>query len=123
MILNAVLRQIGEDFMKKKFSRFLYFTCKPLGEGGKRATGCDEHIALARRAAADGIVLLKNENEALPLASGERIALFGNGTIDYVKSGAGSGNVHSAYFSTVYDGFKAKEKEGKVKIYEPLCEY
>ena len=109
--------------MKKKFSRFLYFTCKPLGEGGKRATGCDEHIALARRAAADGIVLLKNENEALPLSSGERIALFGNGTIDYVKSGAGSGNVHSAYFSTVYDGFKAKEKEGKVKIYEPLCEY
>ena len=109
--------------MKKKFSRFLYFTCKPLGEGGKRATGCDEHIALAHRAAADGIVLLKNENEALPLNKGEKIALFGNGTIDYVKSGAGSGNVHSAYFTNVYEGFKQKEKEGKVKIFEPLCEY
>ena len=40
------------------------------------------------------MVLVKNENDTLPLAKGTKVALFGKGTIDYVKGGGGSGRVY-----------------------------
>ena len=49
--------------------------------------------ALVRRVAAEGCVLLRNENKALPLQSGARIALFGRAQSAYYKSGTGSGGM------------------------------
>ena len=68
-----------------KWQRSLYQPVLPLGKDGKRVTGSAEHIALSRKAAGEGMVLVKNENETLPLAKGTKVALFGKGTIDYVK--------------------------------------
>ena len=65
----------------------------PLGKDGRRVTAGPEHIALSRRAAREGMVLLKNEGGALPLKEGCRVALVGKATIDYVKGGGGSGDV------------------------------
>ena len=62
-----------------------------LGENGTRVTASKEHIALSKRAAKEGMVLLKNEQGVLPLERGTRVALFGKGTFDYVKGGGGSG--------------------------------
>ena len=50
-----------------------------------------EHKALARQAAAEGIVLLKNDN-VLPLAA-RKVALYGPGSRMTVKGGSGSGDV------------------------------
>ena len=47
--------------------------------------------ALAARVAAEGCVLLENENRTLPLAKGGKIALFGRALYNYYKSGTGSG--------------------------------
>ncbi|MBQ3879754.1 MAG: glycoside hydrolase family 3 C-terminal domain-containing protein, partial [Oscillospiraceae bacterium] len=49
--------------------------------------------ALVRRVAAEGCVLLRNENKALPLQSGAHIALFGRAQSAYYKSGTGSGGM------------------------------
>ena len=68
-----------------KWRRFNYFPVLPLGKDGRRVTGSPEHIALSRRAAADGMVLLKNENSLLPLHRGARVALFGKASVDYIK--------------------------------------
>ena len=68
-----------------KWQRSLYQPVLPLGKDGKRVTGSAEHIALSRKAAGEGMVLVKNENDTLPLAKGTKVALFGKGTIDYVK--------------------------------------
>ncbi len=106
-----------------KYARFRYQPCIPLGEDGRCATASKKHTQLSRRAATEGMVLLKNENNALPLAKGEKVALFGKATIEYIKGGGGSGDVHCPYIRNVFDGFKEKEKEGKAAVYMPLVDF
>ena len=89
----------------RKWNRIQYQPNLPLGADGRRVTASPEHIALSREAVKEGMVLLKNENGALPLARGVRIALFGKGTCDYVKGGGGSGDVTVPYVRNLADGF------------------
>lgn len=106
-----------------KFARFRYQPCIPIGHDGRKVTGSPEHAALSRKAAGEGMVLLKNKDKALPLKRGEKIALFGKATIEYIKGGGGSGDVFCAYTHNIYDGFACKEAEGKVSVYMPTVEY
>ena len=106
-----------------KWQRSLYQPVLPLGKDGKRVTGSAEHIALSRKAAGEGMVLVKNENDTLPLAKGTKVALFGKGTIDYVKGGGGSGDVTVAYIRNFYEGMKIKEAEGEVSLFHELPEF
>ena len=64
------------------------------------------HREIAREAAAQGMVLQKNEDHLLPLASGERIALFGPGAIYTLKGGTGSGDVNERDSVSIYQGLK-----------------
>ena len=70
--------------MKKtvKWQRLRYMPMIPLGEDGRRATASKAHIDLSREAACEGMVLLKNENNLLPLAAGTKIAVFGKAQAD-----------------------------------------
>lgn len=61
-----------------------------------------EHRSLARAAAAEGIVLLKNDG-VLPLKPG-RIALYGPGSRMTVKGGSGSGDVRERHSVTIEEG-------------------
>ena len=106
-----------------KYARFRFQPCLPLGKDGRRVTASPEHIALSRSAAAQGMVLLKNIDNALPLDKGEKIALFGKATIEYIKGGGGSGDVNCPYVRNIFEGFEEKEKEGKVKVYMPLVDF
>ena len=60
---------------------------------------------IAREAAAEGMVLLKNEG-LLPLKKEERIALFGGGAVCTVKGGTGSGDVNEREVVSIYRGLK-----------------
>ena len=61
--------------------------------------------ALAREAAAEGFVLLKNERGALPLKD-KKIALYGMGARMTVKGGLGSGSVEERFSVNIEDGLK-----------------
>lgn len=45
----------------------------------------------SREAAVEGIVLLKNENNTLPLTEQDKVSVFGRPMIEYYRSGTGSG--------------------------------
>lgn len=107
----------------RRWGRFFYQPCLPLGEDGRRVTGSAEHIALSREAASEGMVLVKNEQKVLPVPCGQKVALFGKGCVDYVKGGGGSGDVTVAYVRNLVEGMRIKEQEGKTKIYEPLAAF
>lgn len=93
----------------------------PLGRDGRRITAGKEHITLSRKAAREGMVLLKNEGNALPLERGCKVALFGKATVDYVKGGGGSGDVTVPYIRNLYDGFA--EVIGKEAVYPGTVKY
>ncbi len=105
----------------KKWTRARYQPNIPLGGDGNKVTASDAHRSLAREAAKEGMVLLKNEKETLPLHQGTRVALFGKGTFDYVKGGGGSGDVTVSYITNLYDGIK--RLHGYIDVYEPLADY
>ena len=106
-----------------KWQRSFFQPVLPLGEDGRRVTGSKEHIALSRMAAGEGMVLLKNEKNTLPIRKGTKVAFFGKGTVDYVKGGGGSGDVTVEYIRNLYEGMKIKEDEGKVEVFDKLAKY
>ncbi len=57
----------------------------------------------AIEAAGEGMVLLKNDDNALPLEAGAPIALYGTGSIFTVASGTGSGDVNERSTASVYE--------------------
>ena len=61
---------------------------------------------MARRAAAEGIVLLKNEDHILPLKAGSKVALYGAGAGRTIKGGTGSGDVNERERVSVFQGMK-----------------
>lgn len=62
---------------------------------------------LARRAAAQGIVLLRNDDRVLPLQEGSEVALYGSGAVFTIKGGTGSGDVNERETVSIYEGMKA----------------
>lgn len=71
-------------------------------------------LALSRRIAAEGSVLLKNEG-VLPLKKGTKIALFGRNQVDTYKGGGGAADLWAVKCQNYADGL---EKLGNV--YKPL---
>ena len=65
-----------------------------------------ENRKLARRAAAEGMVLLKNEGQLLPLKEGTKVALYGVGASRTIKGGTGSGDVNERETVNIFQGMK-----------------
>ena len=81
------------------------------------------HAALARKAAAAGIVLLRNDN-VLPLVPDASVALLGTGAGRTVKGGIGSGDVNNRANVSIYEGLRTAgvhlTSEDWINYYEAL---
>ena len=120
-LIEAVKRgELSEEYVNRSAARVLEFIKKTLVYKGHKPSGrpnLEEHAKIAYEAAAEGVILLKN-NGALPISRDARIALFGTGQVETVKSGMGSGHNHPKYFITILDGLR----ERGLKVDEELSQ-
>ncbi|KAF4446960.1 hypothetical protein F53441_9431 [Fusarium austroafricanum] len=79
-------------------------------EGKEKAEDLSEHRAIFRRAGAEGIVLLKNSSNILPLSDldGKTIAIVGPNALRSVAAGGGSSNLAPHYRTTPYESIKSE---------------
>ena len=75
-------------------------------ERHSRSFDADAHHALARRAAGESVVLLKNDDALLPLAEGARVAVIGDFAETPRYQGAGSSAVNSIKVDTFLECLK-----------------
>lgn len=61
----------------------------------------EAHAEMARKAAAESIILLRNERNTLPLKGSELVALYGVTSEDFIAGGTGSGDVTKPYVVTM----------------------
>ena len=81
----------------------LVFDTKAALDAAPRAFDAAAHHALARRAAEESLVLLKNEGALLPLAAGTKVAVIGDFAMNPRYQGAGSSMVNSTQVDVLLD--------------------
>ena len=64
------------------------------------------HAELARKASSEGMVLLRNENNTLPLSDSKKVALFGTVSYDFISGGKGSGSVNASHTISMLQGLE-----------------
>ncbi len=110
-ILGAVKEgRLQEKVLDLNIERILnVLTQTPRGKGYAYSNKPDlsANAAAARQAASDGMVLLKNDDETLPLGHAvKKVAAFGNTSYDIITGGTGSGDVNESYSISLVDGME-----------------
>ena len=97
--------KISESDIDARLSELLplVFDTKAALDAAPRAFDAAAHHALARRAAEESLVLLKNEGSLLPLAAGSKVAVIGDFAKNPRYQGAGSSMVNSTQVDVLLD--------------------
>jgi beta-glucosidase len=123
LIMSGNERELNEitNALKNKeldigaLDKNLYYNMKlkldsPSMKGNKPSFKPDlrAHAKVARAAAAEGMVLLKNDNKTLPISKKNKVALFGKISYHLIPYGTGSGSVRSnKYAVSINDGLQS----------------
>lgn len=90
---------------------------------GQYTLDLEKYASIIRQVAAEGCVLLKNDDKALPLRDNDKVAVFGRSAFNYYKSGLGSGGlVNTRYVVSILDALRENKSiildEELLKVYE-----
>lgn len=117
LLKTAVLtREIKESHIDEAAKRVLHLVRKAIIESGvpenahEGERNTPETAELLRTLAADSVVLLKNENNVLPLSKDKTVAVIGPNSKIATYCGGGSASLRPYYAVTPYDGIAAKTK-------------
>ena len=103
-VKSGVLKESDLDICVKRILQYL--TKTPAFRAYKYTNKPDlkSHADVTRRSATEGMVLLKNDGEALPMNNTKTVSVFGITSYDFIAGGTGSGDVNKAYTIDMMQG-------------------
>jgi len=108
-ILKALKNKtLDEKVVDRNLVRILHYimqTPRYKGYAYSNAPDLKAHAEVSRKAATEGMVLLKNDKNALPFKGVKKVALFGKSSYDFIAGGTGSGEVNYEKSISIKDGF------------------
>lgn len=99
--------ELSEEDVNTCVRRILQYIVKTPRFKGYRYSNrpdMEAHAAITRQSATEGMVLLKNDGQTLPLSEGAKVALLGITSYDFIAGGTGSGNVNKPYVVDLLTG-------------------
>ena len=95
------------DARVKNFLEFVVRTPRFKGYKYSETPDLKAHAEVTRQSSTEGMVLLKNEKATLPIAAnGQKVALFGVTSYDFIAGGTGSGDVNKPYVIDLKTGLE-----------------
>ena len=94
-IVDARVKRLLEMIVKTPHFKGYKFSNKP---------DLEAHAALTRQASTEGMILLENKDNTLPLKGVKTVALFGKTSYDFIAGGTGSGDVNKPYVIDLMTG-------------------
>ena len=107
IIENVKKGNLSMDIVDARVKRLLEMIVKtPRFKGYKFSNKPDleAHAALTRQASTEGMILLENKDNTLPLKGVKTVALFGKTSYDFIAGGTGSGDVNKPYVIDLMTG-------------------
>ena len=103
-VKSGELAEADLDICVRRVLEFIVKTPRFAGYKYSNTPDLKAHAQVTRKAAVEGMVLLKNENDALPMDGVSKIALYGVTSYDFIAGGTGSGNVNKPYVVSLLEG-------------------
>lgn len=127
-IIEAVQNgEMAESILDQNVSRMLSVMMRsPKQTGAARSDNpdLDAHAEVTRQAATDGMVLLKNDGNTLPISDEiMEVAVFGTTSYGFISGGTGSGDVNEAYTISLIDGLRNGNLNVNEDIYSIYDKY
>jgi len=122
-IMNAVeTGMLDEEVINRNAKKVLEYIVKTPGYKKYRKTSkpdLEKHAAISKNAALESMVLLKNDNNTLPIAKVKNVALFGKTSYYFIAGGTGSGRVNYKHAVSLLEGLN----NANYKIWSQTHEY
>ena len=125
-VKEGKLSMTDVDICVKRMLEYIVRTPRFNGYKFSETPDLKAHAAVTRQSATEGMVLLKNNAETLPLKNIEKVAVFGITSYDFIAGGTGSGNVNKAYVIDLIQGLTGaglKPTESLSKLYTSYKTY
>ncbi len=103
-VKSGVLAESDLDICVKRILQYLVKTPAFRSYSYSNKPDLKAHADVTRRSATEGMVLLKNEGETLPMSSTKTVSVFGITSYDFIAGGTGSGDVNKAYTIDMMQG-------------------
>ena len=103
-VKSGALAEADLDICVKRVLQYLVKTPAFRGYEFSNKPDLKAHAEVTRHSATEGMVLLKNEGQTLPMIDKKKVSVFGITAYEFMAGGTGSGNVNKAYTIDMMQG-------------------